>query len=133
MPRQSSSDDDELDLFVPGLIVQLQLLQLFPAQRIVEDENDSTNVIDSMPVGVVSMKPVEMPGNERWQKWYPLWLNAQIEPRDEIGNCYEMTAEYLLTIMQPYPGDNLKSRRCCPCDPEDRFTVKQELRNMKKF
>jgi hypothetical protein len=76
------------------------------------DSQDNASVLSSMPVGSINMESIEeikTASNEDWRKWYPTWKNPQALAREQIGDCYEMTAEYLLTILQPYPGDDLST------------------------
>jgi hypothetical protein len=102
---------------------------------ILEDDSEGNNTLESMPVGVVGIESIDIPNdtsNESWRKWYPIWQSSLAHAKEEIGNCYEMTAEYLLTTFQPYPGDELisKSRKR---HPEDRFSVKQSVLNPEEF
>lgn len=46
------------------------------------------------------------------------------------ANCYEITAEYLLTVFQPYPGDEQGPP---PCAPYNRFQIKQHINNAEFF
>lgn len=109
--------------------------------NVVEDDNEETQVLDSMPVGSIDVGNIDLnlPINEAepdegWRKWYPIWQHPQAFAREEIGNCYEMAAEYLLTIFQPYPGDELatygQSRDLI--SPDIRFRVSQ-LNKTNKF
>ena len=42
-----------------------------------------------------------------WWENYPYWSNPNIFPRSQIGDCYAMMANAILTTQQPYPGDEL--------------------------
>lgn len=102
---------------------------------ILEDDSEKDSVLKSMPVGVVSIASAdessETPdSDETWSKWYPLWQNPQAHAEEEIGNCYEMTADSLLTKFQPYPGDDLVKSFM---QPEDCFTVEQSIKNSEVF
>jgi hypothetical protein len=91
---------------------------------LIEDDNDTGDVLSSMPVGSMNITDIETPEitqDESWRKWYPIWQHPLASAREEIGNCYEMTAEYLLTTFQPYPGDESGPN----WSPTNRFTVKQ--------
>ena len=92
-------------------------------------EIEKNKVLESMPVGVVDVDSADVPSeDDDWRKWYPTWMSPMAGPNEEIGNCYEMTAEYLLTKFQPYPGDELVlniSKR----DPVDRFGVSHSIEN----
>ena len=104
---------------------------------IIVDDNDIGDVLQDMPVGAISIGPVVARAtdepNEDWRKWYPIWKHPQSLAPEQIGECYEMTAEYLLTIHQPYPGDKLLSEWVQDCSPHNRFTVKQPSKNVSKF
>jgi hypothetical protein len=109
---------------------------------LIEDENDSGDVLRSMPVGSIYIldaemlvdvpEPVVVP-SETWREDYPFWQNANALARDRIGNCYEMTAESLLTRFQPYPGDELLRETAHECAPFNRFNVKQSHSNSLNF
>ena len=90
-----------------------------------------------MPVRAISVDPVVAGAvdepNEDWREWYPIWKHPQALAPEQIGNCYEMTAEYLLTIHQLYPGDKLMSKGVQDCSPHNWFAVKQTLRNAGKY
>ena len=49
---------------------------------------------------------------------------------EQIGNCYEITAEYLLTVFKPYPGDEQGPP---PCAPYNQFQIKQNINNVEFF
>jgi hypothetical protein len=98
---------------------------------LIEDDDDAGDMLSSMPVGSINITDIEIPENmqdESWRKWYPIWQHPLASAREEIGNCYEMTAEYLLTTFQPYPGDESGTN----WSPANRFTVKQ-VGNMQDF
>ena len=92
---------------------------------LLEDDRDGEDVLEAMPVGVIGVREnpprVAVTPNEDWRKWYPAWQNPQALAPEQIGNCYEMTAEYQLTHAQPYPGDEQLQN----CSPTNRFAVKQ--------
>ena len=80
---------------------------------LLEDEPDKNDVLESMPVGVMGIErartSVSEP-DESWHKQYLMWQHDKTQAPDIIGDCYAMTAEYLLTIAQPYPGDELNRK-----------------------
>jgi len=96
---------------------------------IIEDVDDSEEVLETMPVGSINMSSDTEPAadSDDWRKWYPSWQLPQTLAREQIGNCYEMTAEYLLTINQPYPGDKPSNEQSewSYCSPPNRFRVEQ--------
>ena len=76
------------------------------------ESDDSGETLESLPVGFIDVKPEtvvsEIPEpviDDSWRKWYPDWQDPRALAPCQIGNCYEKTAEYILTIQQPYPGD----------------------------
>lgn len=104
---------------------------------LIEDLNEDKDFIESLPVGLVNMGPVDdlnystptstNAASNAWQKWYPIWQSPGTVARNRIGDCNKMTAEYLLTIMQPYPGDEVSGDEVwtvpLPCPPYERFQV----------
>ena len=50
-----------------------------------------------------------------------------------MGNCYAITAEYLLTKFQPYPGDDISNKWNYGYLPQERFAVKQISENSSAF
>jgi hypothetical protein len=98
------------------------------SMNIIKDD-DHGDILESMPVGVINVENNVIPEiheiDRNWRKWYPIWQNPLALAREQIGNCYEMTAEYLLTIHQPYPGDTQKKRKLRKCPPYNRFKVKE--------
>ena len=48
---------------------------------VITDDNDSEDVIQTMPVGAIDMEPVVAQAanesNEGWRKWYPTWQHPQ--------------------------------------------------------
>ena len=105
---------------------------------IIKDDDAGGDVLESMPVGYVAVDPVEVlvpgpPVDPGWRRWYPTWQNARALAGEHIGNCYEMTAEYLLDHFQPYPGDDLPSNPGKGCVPYGRFRIRQLTANREKF
>ena len=104
---------------------------------ILEDINNGDDLLDSMPVGSMNMRIDDIPEsteiNEGWRKWYPSWQHPQALAREKIGNCYEMMAEYLLTTLQPYPGDEIKTKQSQYCSPDSQFEVKSMQKDTNKF
>ena len=84
------------------------------------------------PETVVSEIP-EPVIDDSWRKWYPDWQDPRALAPCQIGNCYEKTAEYILTIQQPYPGDGYYNGNLMLCPPSERFKVKQESVNSFKI
>lgn len=40
-----------------------------------------------------------------WRKQYPLWKDPGVWARHQIGDCYALVADLIITLSQPYPGD----------------------------
>jgi hypothetical protein len=53
---------------------------------------------------------------KNWRKVYPQWNQDHISARRQLGNCYAIVVDALLTKEQPYPGDNkyIYSKRILP-------------------
>lgn len=103
-------------------------------------DDDIRDIIQTMPVGAINVEPMMVPATvepnkpmENWRTWYPTWQHSQAQAPEQIGNCYKMTTEYLLTIHQPYPGDKIKGKWTQGCSPYNQFTVKQTLRDANRF
>ena len=93
---------------------------------------DQVEVLDSLPLGVITMgedelvsTPVQLPLTD-WREHYPYWSNPGILARWTIGDCYGLVAEAVLTLGQPYPGDELLEED--RVHPELRFNVTQKRR-----
>ena len=103
---------------------------------LIEDNSDPGEVLESMPVGVIEVKNssayVRRP-TINWRKHYPIWQQPTTLARNQIGDCYEIAAEYQLTISQPYPGDETWTglEGCCP--PDYRFEVRRLRKNPDDF
>ena len=106
-----------------------------------EVDSDEVEVLEGLPVGVMALEDVAEESAEllfeemedvppwplsEWRDHYPYWEQSDIEPRGMIGNSYLMVAVTVLTLGQPYPGDE----NYTPPDaqrpetwPEMRFTI----------
>jgi hypothetical protein len=109
-----------------------------------EDEQDSSDlveVLDGLPLGALAFGDLEPdqfdPSNKwmeltapvifgpiaEWRDEYPRWREPGVWARRRIGDCYALVADSILTLSQPYPGDeefdgeNLR--------PELRFRVRK--------
>lgn len=104
--------------------------------EIVEDD-DEANSIETLPVGCISVESevvmTQCCPDEKWCETHPIWLNRQALARDKIGDCYQMTAEYLLNKFQPYPGKNLLDEWNHNHSPYNRFSVKKVHRSQDKY
>ena len=101
---------------VPNYSIQMDLI---------EDHDDHDEVLESMPIGMIilssSVDNSDYPSD--WRKHYPHWRNSRVTARRRIGDSLVLMSEYLLTIEQPYPGDNLFYVDEVNCRPEGRFLV----------
>jgi RNase H-like domain found in reverse transcriptase/Reverse transcriptase (RNA-dependent DNA polymerase)/Integrase zinc binding domain/Retroviral aspartyl protease/Zinc knuckle len=104
---------------------------------ITEDDSDGVEVLDSLPVGALFFNAgdgfPELVGSandeemwtfhplSEWREHYPYWGQPDIWARRQIGDCYVMVADSILTLQQPYPGDD----RYLPSElrPEMRFDI----------
>ena len=100
-----------------------------------ERDSDGVEVLDSLPVGAISLEPHQPISVEvmdyvpwpiaEWREHYPFWELPGIQARRMIGDGYLMVASTVLTLGQPYPGDDQFE----PNDhrPETRFRIKVRL------
>ena len=82
-----------------------------------ESGSDGVEVLDSLPLGSIylgvendpsandPMDDEEFSPLSSWRQYYPYWEQQGIEARHRIGDCYSMVADTILTLGQPYPGD----------------------------
>ena len=106
---------------IPNYNIQMDL---------VEDPDDSNEVLDSMPVGMMAFdepaeRNVARQDDSDWRNEFPHWRQRQGVARRQINNSLVMMAEYLLASSQPYPGDEFfpAYEDEIRCHPSDRFTV----------
>ena len=93
------------------------------------DMEDSVEVLDSLPLGALSFDSIGKDGGSsvlfwplaEWREHYPRWNEPGILARSEIGDCYAMQADSVLTLEQPYPGDERYTSTSLR--PELRFRV----------
>ena len=92
--------------------------------------DNSVEVLESLLVGAIyfdtqdqnSAAPILPYPLDEWQEHYPYWKESNIYPRQTIGDCYAMQADAILTLEQPYPGDDRYDSS--QVRPEWQFTVK---------
>ena len=103
----------------------------------IDSDPDQNETLESMPIGLIGFETgteePESAAKDNWRKWYPLWQYPAGSARDQLGNCYEMMAEYILTIQQPYPGDDQAKKKHPSFYPPERFEVKQVRGNPSNF
>ena len=68
----------------------------------IEFDNE-VKVLESLPLGMVIFESQEAANN--WCTSYLDWDQLGAQTWSEIGDCYAMMAEYILTIQQLYPRD----------------------------
>jgi Zinc knuckle len=113
---------------------------------VTEDDSDDVEVLDSLPVGAIMMEldglvpdlgdegpelTSTTPQDEedrlfwplsKWKEHYPYWGQPGILARHRIGDSYLMVANSVLTLRQPYPGDEYLPNTI-ELRPEVRFLV----------
>ena len=98
---------------------------------LIEDISDHEEILDSMPVGVIGLaidSDFEITeSNYNWRENYPLWQHAGTMAREQLGDCFCIAMEYILTISQPYPGDDHWDKNY-DCALDRRFRVNQSKR-----
>ena len=97
-----------------------------------EHDSDGVEVLDSLPVGAISLEPHQPVSMEvmdyepwpiaEWREHYPFWDLPGIQARRMIGDGYLMVASTILTLGQPYPGDDQFQSN--DQRPETRFRIK---------
>ena len=95
---------------------------------LINDQEDHGEILESMPVGMISLADAAESGMERqadsdWRKEFPLWRWPQGIACRKISNNLFLMAEYLLVACQPYPGDLLFQVDEIECHPSARFSV----------
>ena len=70
-------------------------------------DDDKEAILQAMPVGFIDVGSVSTNAcqgstepSKSWRSWYPFWQNPRPLAREKMDDCYEMTAEYILTIQQ---------------------------------
>ncbi|KAF8799893.1 hypothetical protein BYT27DRAFT_7119135, partial [Phlegmacium glaucopus] len=75
------------------------------------DSDEFVDVLDSLPLGSVNFEanfeeyPTLPEIDNEWRANYPEWQQPGIAARRSIGDSYAMVAVTILTLEQPYPGD----------------------------
>lgn len=71
----------------------------------------STFNIEPVPLGAMffgdpeNIAPVLPWPLGEWKSHYPYWKEPRILAREEIGDCYAMVVDSILTLEPPFPGD----------------------------
>ena len=75
------------------------------------DSDEHAEVLDSLPLGAMSFGDSERLTSilpwplEEWREHYPYWNEPQVLAREDIGDCYAMVMDSILTREAPFPGD----------------------------
>ena len=103
------------------------------------DSEDFVEILDSLPVGSMAFgdltsaqvhpsnkwmeltAPVLFGPIEEWRDQYPRWKEKGVWARRRIGDCFALVADAVLTLSQPFPGDEQFSME--ELRPELRFRV----------
>ena len=118
---------------------------LAPSQEV----DESVEVLDSLPLGAlffekdaehIPLEYLDDPSNRvpviksvwpgprsEWKDHYPCWQEPEALARRRLGDCFLMVADAILTVQQPYPGDE-RYEYTALC-PELRFVVTRNPRN----
>ena len=125
----------------------------FSVEPAIDEFEDSTEVLDSLPLGALAFgdlhplqyaplnkwmelsAPVILESLENWRDSYPCWKEPGVWSRRRIGDSYALVADAILTLAQPFPGDEDFDRsdvrpELCLCvfkDPNDTQYIVQDL------
>ena len=106
-----------------------------------ENSSDGVEVLDSLPIGALFIEPedeaAELTDSDllddvtdlercpisEWRNHYPYWGQPGIQARCAMGDSYAIVTNAVLTLGQPYPGDELY--HLIEMRPEDRFLVRK--------
>ena len=87
------------------------------------ESGDQVEVLDSLPLGALALGDLEPdqfnPSNkwmeltapvilgplDEWRESYPRWKEQGVWARRRVGDCYALVADSILTLSQPFPGD----------------------------
>jgi hypothetical protein len=94
------------------------------------DSDEPAEVLVSLPLGAIAFGDSERLTSvlpwplDEWRQHYPYWNEPQILTRENIGNCYAMVIDSILTMEAPFPGD--EQYDSSTLRPELRFYVHQD-------
>jgi hypothetical protein len=101
-----------------------------------QESDDHVEILDSLPVGALSFEQTEVALPDKWTEYtapvllgpldewresYPRWMDPGVWARRHIGECHSLVADSILTLAQPFPGDELFDE--LDVRPELRFRV----------
>lgn len=103
------------------------------------ESDEFVEVLDSLPVGSMAFEdydpPFLHPSNKwmeytapvifgplsDWREQYPRWNDSGVWARRQLGDGYALVADAILTLAQPFPGD--ESYDSTDLRPELRFRI----------
>ena len=118
----------------------------FSVEPVVNEFDDSVEVLDSLPLGALAFgdldptqftpsnkwmelsAPVILDSIEDWRNGYPRWRDPGVWARRRIGDCYALVADSILTLAQPFPGDENYAES--DVRPELRFRVFKDTNDL---
>ena len=118
-PPGASSFNIEPTISENGSDAAVELLDSLPVGAIFVDEG-SPSVTGATPRRTTGKSPWCGPRDE-WRNHTPYWKEPGIRAREAIGDCYAMVADSILTLSQPFPGDDLYNSTNVL--PELRFSI----------
>ena len=84
-----------------------------PTQTAETDSDEPAEVLDSLLLGAMCFSDSEQLTSvqpwplDEWKYHYPYWYEPNILAQENLGNCYTMMADSILTRTAPFPGDEL--------------------------
>ena len=79
----------------------IEVLDSLPVEAIfINSESETSELTDSLIEEDEYFWPIA-----EWREHYPYWNQSEISLRQRIGDCYATVASSILTLEQPYPGD----------------------------
>ena len=117
----------------------------FNIEPVADELEESVEVLDSLPLGALALgdlhpldfapsnkwmelsAPVILESIEDWRQSYPHWKEPGVWARRRMGDCYALVADAILTLAQPFPGD--EDFEGSDVRPELRFRVFKDLNN----
>ena len=80
----------------------------------------SVEVLESLPLGVMHLEPEMVDveagnfhGEPRSIRLLPSWMEYHSQPQQSIGDAFGMQGEHILTLNQPYVGDERYDKQWC--------------------
>jgi hypothetical protein len=108
-------------------------------EEIVPSDSNSAEVLDSLPLGHITFENDDETDSSLspnpWPTSRPSWMNFnKLKPRNKIGDALAMVAEYILSDIQPFPGDNyFLQLQDDSWEVDNRFSVTQRPGDTKNY